>query len=310
MYCIGALGQYTPKGWQSHWLEPPSLLNLGCIEGGCKMPNDSGGDFFARPFVECADQLTGDENQNDAHLVVRAAFLNCLVHDERIKSLFEDWGNRTGLFREAEKIRSSVHALAASCGFEDDLEFVRQFFLDGKDPKDDLVDLTQLKNASAGFFTAMNKFGKLCKNSGRELGESLLIFVRDDLKLPFPWIPIELVHVFYLRLITREFGFEFEIQFTLRGPALSEDFRFEAVADELISEIWARMLSEFEKAVVASIAPVGKESRAAKNRGQHLEKYAEWFYRKKVNKESIRAIAQDYCLNNCQVLHSAENDHR
>jgi len=278
------------------------------------MPNDSGGDFFARPFVECADQLTGDENQNDAHLVVRAAFLNCLVHDERIKSLFEDWGNRTGLFREAEKIRSSVHALAASCGFEDDLEFVRRVFLDGKDyPKDELVDLTQLKNASARFFSAMTKFGRLSKSSGRQLGESILVYVRDELKLPFPWVCIELCHVFYLRVVTRAFGFEFEIQFALNEPELAKDLRFEAAAGESISKVLERILSEgakLAKAAVSSEAPAGKKSRAAKNGGEHLEKYAEWFYRKKVNNESIRAIAQNYCLNNCQELHAGENDHR
>ena len=126
----------------------------------------------------------------------------------------------------------------------------------------------------------------------------------ENLRLPYQWLIIEVVQVYFARLFVDSFPWRYTENLELEDTADSQpvpevEFEFCTREGETVRQAVDRLKSETEQAIQQltrfafdGVLPRGK---VPKSNRPALKKYAKWFYLNKVAGRSIRSIAlQDF----------------
>lgn len=196
----------------------------------------------------------------------RAAFMEELLKDQRVRELFERWGQQTGLSEAWSRYEATHDAMAVA--------------MKSRTPSTRLA--RQLAAAEATLRRCSHRaFGRLPSEAQA--------FVRDGLGLPWSWVAPELLAAFG--------GFSPGLRWRHDwafhpGTAAAE---FVGPGDrETEQEARGRLKREYLR-VDAELRAIFAR-RAARDRmlSGRVATYARWFYRHRLRGESIRSLAREY----------------
>jgi hypothetical protein len=188
-----------------------------------------------------------NHGENERHVIVRAAFLQALLDDQKVTELFARWDEMVAPF--APIIYSPAVERDADC------------------------------HRLAGV-----------------IGREAVGFV-EGLDLKFPWLPVELLRLFWLRWSLDE-GEEVALDISAEmddPPAPDVVFpEFKPKEGETTGAALERFneaAAHFKRGLLAAVAPRGTKPDADR---AALERFATWFYRNKLRGESIKQIARSH----------------
>jgi hypothetical protein len=246
-------------------------------------------------------QVAADTHaDNVRHAYLRAHFMNALLTDARITELFDQWGERTGLYRAADTV-----ALAAA-DFARDAKL--SHWMDPIQLADDEAD--RVAPLVEAFETAAEQFWSMLEPGKRPpLTPRPSAFVRDTLKLRWSWLAYELVDSFFRHVSARAFGARLVRSFTVvaqspPAPRLALHVSFETIQGETVTEARARLLrlaAEMSRGCRDALRAMEQAERKAHGRRpkqdtSYLRHWAEWFYRAEVKQpaDNVSALAREY----------------
>jgi hypothetical protein len=248
-------------------------------------------------YSAVADELDGrDDIENQRHVTVRTALLNCLLSDERVQLVFTDWMSRNKLNEKAGRLHEAILEFANLCGTDPE-ELILVFF-----DNDSALDSIE-KSASRPFdFKALRtNVNRLCRlidefendicTHSRDLGIKTLGLVRDDLKLDWPYICIDLLRFFLAEAISAATGMSYDIELILEEDSPVSDYRnFDPLQGEKWFETYERWIAEVVASLqkLSCLSKTGKRSRRPKGDGEHLRQYAEWYYLCEIKDPRVR----------------------
>jgi hypothetical protein len=227
------------------------------------------------------------EADNTRHGVARAAFMNALLKDERVRSLFQSWQTRFGLVGRLRALES-VFSLS---DFPAALE----------NSHDETTDPGALQLTADDFERAADDLGDAIRRlPAATLAEEAAAFVANTLGLTWAWLALEIVRAFLadvwgqpLRRFGRRIQIRFEVDSSPPAPALEipafttrPGERFGAAVERLNEH----MRSAFEKLAEAAHQPPLPRGRVRGNDARN----AEWFYRVRIRGETVSALAREY----------------
>jgi hypothetical protein len=232
-------------------------------------------------YIPERDALRGPtQGDNLRHSIVRRAFMAEMIHDERLRSLFQSWLTRSGMADSINRIE------AALCAAE---------------VVDDRVDMTEeFERYVAAFAAFQEGSGEHIEYIAREAVE-----FSTSLGLDWGWLPLE-IHIEFVLALWRKWldvlwrcGLTDELllirNFEVVPPPIQQDERLTVTVQmrpgETVDDIRRRLVDEIEK-LTDKIGPVVPRGTIPNKTGA-LQKYARWFYEHRVRGRSVRSIARE-----------------
>jgi len=262
------------------------------------------GDYpYTIEFHPMMNRLTGQSlADNIRHGICRTAFMNDLQQYGPVKELFEEWGKRPGLFKASDKVATSLDAIAAALSMEHRSEL---FDLDGQPSPPQLGESASQKLRSlvegnqqnlrliSSYDGEVKGFTRACKKLvNSRLSPKPANFVRDILRLRWPWVAAELVDCFLRTAWFRAFGQMIVRNFSVEITAPPIKIVFESRPGESLSETWTRLNNEFLEAVPSQLHALKKGKRPGNT--DTMARCARWFYQVRIEGKSIRSLAAEY----------------
>ena len=265
--------------------------------------------------------LSGEtKSENYKHVIARIALVNELCMDARIEALWQKWGGWTGTNDAVLRVAQTLEVLAEAADLEHRGALVESFRkgkpgeinrihacivskLECTKIKDNLYKCRQVDEA----LEAQDQFLDCLNNLDiPRIIDDAIVFVRDQWKLSWPWLAMELVLDFYLGAwgfatgqVMRSDAWveypkppapEFEVTFSTR-PDKGETFwqaleRFLGFFVDSIEQLTHAALRQFRP------LPWG---RFPSEQGEELiRRNVNWFYRNRFREASIRSLAHEY----------------
>jgi hypothetical protein len=242
----------------------------------------------------------------EMHVTARAALLNLLSVDPTVDELHWRWMHATSFGRAIYEFIEHLGRTAEATGFANagELLGVLRGAVDGcitVRAEDEAVADRISRSLSAGAAEAgrlLNKVIHAIKELEPDpLAEEAIGLVRDEWQLPLPWLAMDLLRCWMVRMWNIAFGTSSVVELWVEpdgwdAPAPTVDFRFEATPGETTAEAFVRFWREAIDAVMkplqAAAAPL---PRGRLTDDAIAERYVEWWYRRRVLKESVRSIA-------------------
>jgi hypothetical protein len=241
------------------------------------------------------------------HAVARAALLNLLVSDPTVDQLFWRWMHMTRFGRAVYELVEQFGRCAEAFGMGNAYEFTR---FRKNTPADGMItiqaaDASEADRISDSLSASVAEVDRLLDEliessndlDPTQLADEAVILVRDEWKLPWPWLANELIHAWFLIMHNCAFGARSTINYwiesdELQRPAPAIDFHFMTKPAETISDSYQRFLNELSQRVIVPF----QVAAAPLPRGRVTDelvaaRYVEWWYRKNILRESIRSIA-------------------
>jgi hypothetical protein len=247
------------------------------------------------------------EAEHHMHALARVALLNLLSTDPTVVRRHSKWMHATRHGRAVFEFVEQFGRCAETLGLENAgafMQLVKSAPADGMvtiqaEDESDAEHISKTINAQVA--RANELFDEVVESSGcfesEFITDEAITLVRDEWKLPWPWVANELVRLWILRMHSLTYG----IRFTqvcwaesdpLDRPAPSAEFTFASKPDETIRQALERFLRETKTTIVhpfvEASAPLPK---GTKTREAIAVRYVEWWYRKNILAESIRSIA-------------------
>lgn len=244
-------------------------------------------------IIPIRDCVAGpNHGDNIRHLIVRTAFLNQLVRDERVQELFRRWWEITGLEAAVQRVTGALDELArlASLQGRDQVLDVDSFCVDENDAP---YTEEMMGEAASAFEQVFEAFDRC---ADYPLAGEAKDFVLN-LGLNYAWLAVELTSAFTEMVEPRIRGGVLHIKkeyVALDLPVPPTTYTFSTREGEGAAQALTRFLTEVQEVsarLKTAITPRGTVP-AGKQR-QKLERDAVWFYRNKVRRETIQDIATD-----------------
>jgi hypothetical protein len=214
-----------------------------------------------RPYLAIAHELKGSHTENVRHMIVRAAFVRELCSHPQIVAAFNIWGEETGIYAAAREYTAAADDYARMVGLGGRVDLLR-----GDLPEFELY-------AEGGELDAAAQCIQSQGARVRELQARLLDargvtpidptpVVRDLVKPGWPWLVFDLLEVFWGRVLSQSLGLA------------------------IVCNLWVEKMED---------APhIEEDGRLpGQTRRDAVERYASWYYRWAVLKQSKRAIAAE-----------------
>ncbi len=257
------------------------------------------------------------------HGEARAALLKLLLADPTVGALFDRWTLETQVGQLTLALRDHLARTAQTAGFP----HVQALLAALRDATDGTVTLTldvvDGAEAKRVFRTAGELLEEAADLSGaltaakagfdaEPLSVEAVALVRDEWKLPWPWLAWELVRWWLGWLEGAPFGLRQEVQFRTEStgwehpaPALA----FRTTPGESIEDALRRchdeVVAPLEAAAAAARLPNGRRTRS-----ELVRRNTEWWYRRHIRGESLRSIADKDDDKRSLVRHGIEQAHR
>jgi len=210
--------------------------------------------------------------------------MHALLQDKRVRSLFDTWGEQTGLYRLANTVAKEGRSVACAAGVSDWTALANPA----------VVRLVPALEPHVEQFEAAVEayLGTLGLSNRPALDPVPAVFASDVVGLPWDWLPYDLLNAFFRAVHVRAFG---PIQ-TRPYAAFVQSPR---VAQSPL--IPSGLELRWQPAPAERVS----ESRARPNRdGVALGKSANWFYRARVKhpRESVAGLAHEHVAH-CRDRH-------
>ena len=252
------------------------------------------------------DNLAGNsQGDNERHVIVRGAFLDLFLQDERTHALVATCVDRSPNTKETllwiSKISDRLAAMsgAQEVGLSWDHE---NGFKVSSDSGDEIKLLAgEATEILRGFRSGIMEYW----NSGafQQVVGEIYRFV-EDIGLPYRWLVLELLTLYIARVFVDDLSWCFtgsldveDTTYSQPSPEFRHEFSFDARAGETVGQAIERLEIEARNQVAKArrgltrfVNPLPR-GRMPNHASESLEKSAEWFYRNKVAGESIRSIA-------------------
>ena len=252
------------------------------------------------------DNLRGNsQGDNERHVIVRGVFLDLFFRDERTNAFIDTLINRSPPLKERlseiAKISDRLAAMPEPQDVEISWDYENGF--KGCNDSDDEIKLLfgEATEILRGFRSEIMEYWNSC--AFRQGIDEIYQFV-EDIGLPYQWLALELLGLYFARVLVDDFSWRFTGSFDVEDTAYSQpspefhwEFSFDDRAGETVGQVIERLELESRTQIAEArqeltrfvdILPRGKMPNRTK---ESLRKYAEWFYRNKVAGESIRSIA-------------------
>ena len=251
------------------------------------------------------DALVGSTHaENVKHVLTRLAFMDVMFKDKQVNDLWWNWGDYTGLNETAGNMASVGDQVAEAAGF-DNRGYVWELLETGSDDEVSAIDNSLSRELVTAVNTAVNEFieslDKLPIYTER-LANEAIVFVRETLLLPWPWLALELVQCFVYAawgcVQGRVLRFEGWAE-DKEAVAPDVEMEYKTAPGEPLGHALERLSESFIEAI-EKLTEDGEHQSVPRGRipvDEELElrdgvgKYARWFYRNRICGESIRHIA-------------------
>jgi hypothetical protein len=228
-----------------------------------------------RPYTPVADELASPTHADtERHALARAVLLTVLLPDPRVRALFETWGRSAGLSTAVAALARAVAAVRAA-------EAARS-------PDDHALTPSE-RRVVRTLDTALTRFRTRWEAFRQHPVPAPDTFVHETLRLPWPWVAVELVDAFRLRLVARATGVRIVRGF--HGGVQAPPLTLSTAPGEVVEAV-RRRLQDAEHALALATARLPKGRRAT----HHVARNVHWFYRSRVQvpPASISQLARAY----------------
>ena len=249
------------------------------------------------------DNLNGNSQaDNERHVTVRGVFLDLFFRDERTIALIDTWVNRSPPVKERLREIAKISDRFAAMPEPQEVEISWDYENGFKVPSDSDYEIKLLAGEATEILRGLRSEIMEYWNSGafRQVVEEIYQFV-EDLGLPYQWLALELGGLYIARVFVDDFSWRFTGSLDFEDLAYSQpspEFHCEISFDARAGETVGQAIERFEIESRTQVAEAKQELTRFVNllpRGRRTSKrhrqYAEWFYRNKVARESIRSIA-------------------
>jgi hypothetical protein len=277
------------------------------------LPDDQNlhGDIFEWRLDDGADNILNSlvattQAEMEMHATARVALLNVLLADPTVDELYWRWMHATPFGRAVYEYIEHLSRTAEATGFASAGELLRNLTnavdstitIQARDEADAARIARELQVGVAEASRLLDQIIEACKQLEPEpLVDESVGLVWDEWQLPWPWLALELVDCWMMRMYNIAFNTGSVLEIWVESneaerPSPAIEFHFEATPDEAISATFHRFLREAIEAVMkpleraASPLPRGRLTDEA-----IAARYVGWWYRKTVLKESVRSIA-------------------
>ncbi len=240
----------------------------------------------------------------EMHSEARAALLTLLDRDPTVNALFDRWTDETTVGRLASQLGECLERMTRSAGFTSVPELMQAF--ESVTGNTLTLPLTVTDEREAEQVSQMLR--DLIRE-GEELLDALLVavrefdqvplfdevtvLVRDEWRLPWPWLAWELLRCWTLWLSSAPFGQTPVVNFWAEPNDLGQPaptITFATTPGESVGDAMLRALNEvfapLEAAAEAAQLPAGRRINP-----EIVQRYTEWWYRRRIRGESVRSIA-------------------
>jgi hypothetical protein len=243
------------------------------------------GDYSAFNLVvdeifECGVSLAGvTHGDNVRHEIVRSAFMNALLQDERVRDLFDTWWQRVG---GPEKARAIAEVLRERMEMLSRAKDAPQGEAD-RAIESIAADLQRMREALVADLA-----------SCPDLVSESFAFVKS-VGLPWPWVGTDLMKCFVIGTAASVFNEQIEFRTWVEDddpPAVALEFHFATREGETVGQALARLSEDvdlFRRKLAVPPRPRGTIPKATV---RALQRNAIWFYRAEVMGEPILSIAR------------------
>ncbi|MDA2911883.1 hypothetical protein MYX04_13270 [Nitrospiraceae bacterium AH_259_D15_M11_P09] len=276
--------------------------------------------LWERPFHEARDLLARKtQADNRRHARMRAVFLEQLLQDKetvRLDRVYRKWALQTGLFPLVQAVARAGNTCAQLIGLADR----SQLFAKPNEVKAQIiasnksVTAEQLNRVFADIERGARQLTARIEKSANKILRKATTFVRQGLRLDWPWLAVEVADLFFATLKSDAFGIELEALIHVQDyetPAPSVTLDSRPVPGETVLQARTRVQQEYERAMqtlnrAAPPLPLGRSPR--KNPERDAD-WVRWFYRHRIQGISTYQLAKEAGTSRQAVkygLHQAE----
>jgi hypothetical protein len=141
---------------------------------------------------------------------------------------------------------------------------------------------------------AVKRFDSRLLSSSKKAVTSIQSFVIEDLKLPWPWLTMELLCFYNAELVGCLCDTRFEMQHVFEPQSPKIDRRFRIPAGTARAEAIKRLGMFCEEALNEISGERSRKRMPHRPNATRMARDLLWFYRKRIKGESIRSLAREY----------------
>ncbi len=241
----------------------------------------------------------------EMHAEARAVLLNLLVRDPTVTSLFDRWIDATPVGRLACQLGEHLHLTACTAGFPTVHDLMKALDSVTNDILTIPLDVADEAEAARVAQTVRdllaegeNLFDAYVTAVGdletTPLFDEVAVLVRDEWRLPWPWLAWELLRFWLNWLSSAPFGKRHVVNFWTEPNDLGQPgptITFATRPGESIVDAMQRAIDEvftpLEEAAQAAQLPTGRRTNP-----EIVQRYTEWWYRHRILGDSMRTIAE------------------
>ena len=252
------------------------------------------------------DNLKGEsQGENERHVIVRGVFLDLFFSDERTNTLIDTLTSRSPLVKEKLSEIAKISDRLATMPEPQEMERSWNYENGFKISSDSDGEIKSLAGEATeilrGFRSELMEH--FSSSEFQQTVDEIYRFV-EDLGLPYQWLAWELLGLYFARVLVDDFSWRFTGSLDVEDTAYSQpspefhcDISFDARAGETVGQAIERLeiesrsqIAEARQELTRCVKPLPR-GRVPNRTSTNLRRYAEWFYRNKVARESIRSIA-------------------
>jgi len=243
-------------------------------------------------YIDFCHDLTGTKSDHLRHMAVRAALLLEFRRDLKTMDFFKVFADEIGIAPFFVAGMSAMLQFANLLGVEPHQVFKPELWPETRSKKVQKARLIAGTNA----IHAIEKFLDELVERAELAGMKMVEFVRDDLKMPWPWLSLDLVQMFNGMLTGCLFGELHYVEYSLRSEAPAIDRNLFLEAGPKVESL--KQLECFYKKVRDEIMGPVRETRSRVPDVTKMQRNASWFYRNQIKGESKKSLAREYHQNN------------
>lgn len=238
------------------------------------------------------DALAGsDEGENWRHMIARGAFLEALINEPRVLTVFMQWGRQTGILNLANRIAVQADRLAQLLALTHRRDlFLKPITLDASDLSSRTIQA--LDSQKTALEAACRRFEKAIDDHGKTLLKGAMDMVRRDLELCWPFVAKELLECFFMKAWSHASGVSYERTIWFEPKLLvAHKMTVTFTNGKDLKRELARAKQEGLALVKRSALPRGV---LPKKTAEAIRRNALWFCRAEIGDVPIPTLAKEY----------------
>jgi hypothetical protein len=252
------------------------------------------------------DNLKGNtQGDNERHVIVRGVFLDLFFSDEQTNAFIDALISRSPLVKEKLSEIAKISDRLATMAEAQEVEISWDYENGFKVPSDSEDEIKLLAGEATEILRGFRSESMEHFSSGgfQQTIYEIYRFV-EDIGLPYQWLAWELLGLYFARVLVDDFSWRFTGSLDVEDTAYSQpspefhcDISFDARAGETVGQAIERLEIESRSQIAEArqeltrFVDILPRGRVPDRTRKSLRRDAEWFYRHKVARESIRSIA-------------------